>query len=193
MKFVGVQAELIYTAPCIDFVWVSILNCDGEIKKAQVDILYPQLPYSCSLCQGFGHSLSRCSKNPEATRPAPRARNESKRPIHESQHQTNESQCTAKQPRTEPHSVGKDCGTVVEYEKGDSENYVDNLQNAMVPYVRSSHKKKAKSQISDLGIGLVATGAPGLSPVPPGTDKGNCDKEGFTPIISKCGLRRAAP
>ena len=31
-----------------------------------VDIMYAQLPFSCSLCKAFGHSLARCLDNPKA-------------------------------------------------------------------------------------------------------------------------------
>ncbi|XP_074342467.1 uncharacterized protein LOC141680033 [Apium graveolens] len=74
LKYAGIQVELIYAAPRPDYVWASILNGDGEFEKAQVVVLYPQLPYSCSLCEGFGHSLSRCNKNPEAVCPPSRTR-----------------------------------------------------------------------------------------------------------------------
>ncbi|KAK1351439.1 hypothetical protein POM88_054331 [Heracleum sosnowskyi] len=32
------------------------------------------MPYSCSICKAFGHSLSRCNDNPEAVKRIPRAR-----------------------------------------------------------------------------------------------------------------------
>lgn len=37
-----------------------------------MDIEYSQLPYSFSLYQAFGHSLSRCIDNPDRVRPEPR-------------------------------------------------------------------------------------------------------------------------
>lgn len=66
MKYARIQIDLEYGAPRPDYTWVQILNCDGEEEKLKIEIEYPQLPYSCSLCRAFGHSLSRCTNNPEA-------------------------------------------------------------------------------------------------------------------------------
>lgn len=86
MKYAMVQVEFIYTVPRPYYIWVTILNGDGETEKVQMAVIYPQLPYSCSLCNGFGHSLSRCSKNPEArTREPKRTTNETNRTADEHQ------------------------------------------------------------------------------------------------------------
>lgn len=74
MKYAGVQVELEYGGHRPPYVWAPVINCNGENEKMKVEILYPPMPYSCSLCKAFGHSLSRCHDNPEAvkrqTRPA---------------------------------------------------------------------------------------------------------------------------
>lgn len=61
-----------YGGPRPEFAWVKIINCDGEDEKIKVEILYSTLPYSCSICKAFGHSLSRCLNNPDAVRPQSR-------------------------------------------------------------------------------------------------------------------------
>ena len=66
IKYAGVQVELFYDAPRPGFVWVPVLKPDGSTENIKVEVLYPLLPYSCSLCKAFGHSLARCTDNPEA-------------------------------------------------------------------------------------------------------------------------------
>lgn len=76
LKFVEVQVELEYSAPTPPSVWVPVLNCDEVEEKEKIEIQYPQLPYSCSLCKAFIHSLARCADNPNAP---PRKFNQNKK------------------------------------------------------------------------------------------------------------------
>lgn len=69
LKYAGVQVELAYSAPRPDFVRVPLPNLNDEVK---IEIQYGELPYSCSLCNAFGHSLSRCINNPKRVVKKPR-------------------------------------------------------------------------------------------------------------------------
>lgn len=51
--------------------------------EAKIEIQYGELPYSCSLCNAFGHSLSRCINNPERVAKKQRTIQETKKPSHE--------------------------------------------------------------------------------------------------------------
>lgn len=72
LKYARVQIELSYKALRPPSVFVPIINADGVRDIEKVDVEYSTFPYSCSLCQAFGHSLSRCINNPERVRPTPR-------------------------------------------------------------------------------------------------------------------------
>ncbi|KAL8088383.1 hypothetical protein AgCh_038239 [Apium graveolens] len=128
MKYAAVQVELVYSTPRPDYVRINILNYDGDVEKVQVAVIYLQLPYSCSLCQGFGHYLSRYSKNPDATKPAPRATKESSRVRNELMRT---SPRTVKESMIHPPSAPTDPVG----DKSVAENYVDNFQSSEVPYV----------------------------------------------------------
>lgn len=41
-------------------------DVDGSEVKVKVLLEYAQLPLSCSIYEAFGHSDSRCAKNPNA-------------------------------------------------------------------------------------------------------------------------------
>lgn len=69
LKFSLIQVELEYSTPSPPSIWVPTL-CNGIEGKQKVDIIYPQMPYSCSICKAFGHSLARCSLNPDAVKPS---------------------------------------------------------------------------------------------------------------------------
>lgn len=90
LRFSSVQVMLSYSSPRPDFIWVPLEDECGNSELVKVSFVYPQLPYSCSHCKAFGHSFSRCVHNPNATKPAPRAR-----PV-------GVSQAKAKVPRQEP-------------------------------------------------------------------------------------------
>lgn len=65
MKYAGVLVELQYGASCPKSVWVPVINeKDNSVSKMKVDIEYFAIPVSCSYCRAFGHSDSRCEKNP---------------------------------------------------------------------------------------------------------------------------------
>ncbi|KAL8102690.1 hypothetical protein AgCh_027277 [Apium graveolens] len=73
MKFARVLVELEYNSRRPPYIMVPLLNSKGAEDKFRVEVEYSQLPYSCSICKAFGHSLSRCSDNPD--REPPRAKN----------------------------------------------------------------------------------------------------------------------
>lgn len=66
LKYAAVQVELEYSVPRPPSIWVPVINSDEVEEKERVDIFYPQMPYSCSLCKAFGHSLARRADNPDA-------------------------------------------------------------------------------------------------------------------------------
>lgn len=67
MKFTGVQVHLLYAFHRPAFVCGSILSdVDGSEVKVKVLVEYAQLPLSCSICEAFGQSDSKCAKNPNA-------------------------------------------------------------------------------------------------------------------------------
>lgn len=72
LKYANVQVELAYSSPKPDYVWVIVLNAIGVEEKEKIEVQYPQLPYSCSLCKCFVHSLARCINNPDRDRKRPR-------------------------------------------------------------------------------------------------------------------------
>lgn len=114
MKYAGVQVELSYSGLRPDFVRVPLPNSNEEAK---IEIQYGELPYSCSLCCAFGHSLSRCINNPDRVVKKPRTQ----APKTSNASTSNSARNT--QPATEPQTTSceENCG----------EN-CDN--NAIVPY-----------------------------------------------------------
>ncbi|KAL8116812.1 hypothetical protein AgCh_023106 [Apium graveolens] len=71
INYARVQIELTYSA-LRPIVWVPVLNLNGEVEKIKVSVDYSQLPYSCSLCKACGHSLARCTDNPNKEEPQPK-------------------------------------------------------------------------------------------------------------------------
>ena len=65
MRYARVLVEVSYKSPKPDFIWVPVISDeDGSIVKVKVQVLYSAMPLSCSLCACYGHSLARCTKNP---------------------------------------------------------------------------------------------------------------------------------
>lgn len=116
LKYASVQVELEYGGHRPDYAWVDVV-CKGVKDREKVKILYPQLPYSCSLCKAFGHSLARCLNNPDAVR-----------------HNRNVRQPQRKRDRDEGISGSH---AHAENRTGDSSIPYDDLLNSqgMVPYV----------------------------------------------------------
>lgn len=71
LKYANIQVELHYSSPRPEHVWAKVINSLGIEEKEKIAIQYSQLPYSCSLCKAFGHSLSRCINNPDAVKRQP--------------------------------------------------------------------------------------------------------------------------
>ncbi|KAL8135362.1 hypothetical protein AgCh_010131 [Apium graveolens] len=86
------------TAPKPSFIWVPVLNSRGIEEKMKVTLEYSPLPYSCSLCQAFGHSITRWNDNPDKEQPQPkrqkpsqnRGKNANQEPINEVNDNVNE-------------------------------------------------------------------------------------------------------
>lgn len=122
IKFTGIQIEFIYTAPRPDFIWVPILDCDENEENIKVEIQYTQIPYSCSLCPAFGHSLARCMNNPDAVKP----KNDQQK-THGTGHAKRRSDTGA---ASIPTGVQK---RPSDHLQEPLENYINNME--MVPYV----------------------------------------------------------
>ncbi|XP_074331919.1 uncharacterized protein LOC141668805 [Apium graveolens] len=98
LKFARVQIELSYSAPRPPYVLVPTINSSGIEEYQRVEIEYSQLPYSCSLCKAFGHSLAICADNPEREIP------QAKKPKTHSRKNNSTSQNTS---NTYPHKKEK--------------------------------------------------------------------------------------
>ena len=156
IKFAGVQVELQYSSPKPDIVWVPILHSDGSSEKLKVEIVYPRLPSSCSICKAFGHSLARCPKNPDANNSIPKkpAANHSPKAKKDKVHKQDFSKPAPfkAQLGSDPPVIGQflGCDVVQEEDELNLENELLQILNEEVMLVCMLNMKDSPDQNEDL-------------------------------------------